>query len=110
MVILRDVGYIEKILDALMHSGITGVTVLNSRGISADTYHRHIEDFSIARAMEHLFVSDKAESKILLVLARYKKAVTLARKRIEEIVGDIDKPKNAIVFTVPVEDIYGLLS
>lgn len=108
VVILRQVGYLERILDALMEAGVSGVTVLSSRGISADTYRRHVEQFSIATLMDHLLVSDKAESKILLVLARYKKVLTKARKRIEEIVGDIDDPKNAVVFTVPVQDIQGI--
>ena len=108
VIILREAGYLEQILDALMKVGVSGVTLLDSRGISTRTYHRHIEQFSIAAVMEHLFVSDKQESKILLVLARYKSLLTKARKRIEEIVGDIDKPRNAVVFTVPVQDIRGI--
>ncbi|OPX23724.1 MAG: hypothetical protein B1H03_00890 [Planctomycetales bacterium 4484_113] len=108
VVILREVGYLEPILDALMEVGISGVTVLSSRGISADTYRHHIEEFSIATLMDHLLVSNKAESKTLVVLARYKKVLTKARKQIEKVVGDIDEPKNAIVFTIPVQDIWGI--
>ncbi len=107
-VIVRDVEHSEEIIAALMEAGASGVTIVNSHGLSQATFHTHSAELSIASVMSSLFTSDKHESRLLICLTKDAEQVKVFCERVAQASPNIDQRGSLIHFAVPISLLRGL--
>ncbi len=106
--IIRNMDVLEPLLASVMEAGVSGATIINSRGISHASFHRTVSEFSVAAILSSLFMSEKHESKVLTCLVKDHALLDEIVRRVENIVSDIDKPGSIIHFAIPVTHLRGL--
>ncbi len=108
-VIVRDVEHSEEIIAALMEAGASGVTILNSHGLSQATFHTHSAELSIASVMSSLFTSEKHESRMLICLTKDEAQVKVFCERVAQASPNIDERGSLIYFAIPISHLRGLV-
>ena len=109
VVILRNPDYLEQLLAAVMETGVSGMTIISTRGISRATFKQTVSEFSIAAVLSTLFMSEKHESKVLACVVEGDELCQELCRRMEDAIADIDEPHTAIYFTIPVDNLRGLV-
>lgn len=105
VLILNKVEDLEAILAKFAEKGISGATILHSTGMARAL--SDYENVSILGSLRLILDPAREENRTVLT-ALNDNQVELAISCIEEIVGSLDKPDTAIVFTLPIDQIKGL--
>lgn len=97
---------VEPILSRFYENGITGATVLDSRGMS----HMIAEHYSIFARFGDLTGSREGEihNTVLFTVIREEETLDRAIEIIDEIVDDLEEPNTGLVFSVPLDRVKGL--
>lgn len=101
--VINDEERVDDILAAFVELGITGATVMSSRGMGR-VLSREVPIFAGVQALSD---RSRAENKTIFCVADEAK-VNAAIDLIREICGSLDTPGTGIVFTVPVARVHGL--
>ena len=109
VVILRNLDYLEQLLAAVMETGVSGMTIISTRGISRASFKQTVSEFSIAAVLSTLFMSEKHESKVLACVVESDELCQELCRRMEDAIADIDEPHTAIYFTIPIDNLRGLV-
>ncbi len=97
---------LEEILEGFLEVGITGATVIDSLGMG----HILATEVPIfAGFRESLFGSAAAYNKTILSVIKEPEKVKSAYNIVQEICGNLDKPGVGIAFSVPLEQVKGLM-
>lgn len=104
-IILEKVELLEKLLSGLNDSGICNATIFPSSSMSS-SMSKH-EDSHIIAAFRAFMASDRAESRTILFMDSKNKYNTV-RDILKAVLGDINKPNTAMLFTVPVSNADGV--
>ncbi len=94
---------VDDVLAGFVELGITGATILESRGMGRALSH----DVPIFAAVEVLTTRSRPENRTIFCVADDEK-VAQAITMIKETCGDLDRPGAGIVFTLPVQQVHGL--
>ena len=94
---------VDDVLAGFVELGITGATVLESRGMGRVLSR----DVPIFAGVETLARRSRAENRTLFCVIEEEK-VEQAIAMIQDICGDMDEPGAGIVFTMPVSRVVGL--
>lgn len=100
ILVLNKVELLEMLLQKLADAGISGATILNSKGMLRELA-RNTEDIPIFGSLRFHLDPERNESKTLF-LALDDTKVESAKAIIREVVGDISKPDTAVMFTLPI--------
>ena len=97
---------VEPVLSGFYENGITGATVLDSRGMS----HMIAEHYSIFARFGDLTGSREGEiyNTVLFTVILEEEILDRAIEIIDEVVGDLDEPNTGLVFTVRLDRVKGL--
>lgn len=97
-------------LDALMtefvHVGITGATILESRGMAKVLREHDEEDIPFLGSLRGLLNPERAKSDTILAVIRDDQLKT-AVETIERIAGCLETENTGIVFSVPIDYVKG---
>ena len=105
MIVLNKVEMLEALLETLTARGIRGATILNSTGMVRELTRS--EDYPLFGSLLYLIDSDREESKTIFMVLR-EDQVTIAKKAVRDILGDLSKPDTAIMFTINVDEAEGI--
>jgi nitrogen regulatory protein PII len=94
---------VDDILAGFVEVGITGATVLESRGMGHVLSH----DVPIFAGVRSLDAQSRARNRTIFLVTEDEK-VEAAIGIIQDICGSLDKPGRGIVFTLPVTRVVGL--
>ena len=94
---------VDDILAGFVEIGITGATVIESKGMGRVLSH----DVPIFAGVRSLDERSRANNRTIFCVAEEPK-LTAAIGVIQEICGSLDKPGRGIVFTVPIARVVGL--
>jgi len=97
---------LEEILEGFLEVGITGATIIDSLGMGR-ILAAEVPIF--AGLKESLFGAATSSNKTILSIIKDPAKVDAAFQIIEEICGRLDEPGNGIAFTVPVDQVKGLM-
>lgn len=96
---------VDDVLAGFVELGITGATVLESKGMGRVLSH----DVPIFAGVRSLYARSRAVNRTLFCVVEESK-VDEAIAMIQETCGSLDRPGVGIVFTVPVSRALGLAS
>lgn len=107
VLVLNKVEYLDEILEGFADAGIGGATIIQSRGMARELYQSGHEDDMFLGSLRAILDPDREENNTVLTVVKDEQ-VEATVKIIERVVGDLNKPDSAIVFTVPVDFIKGI--
>jgi hypothetical protein len=107
--VLNDPGQIEDILAAWLELGVSGVTILDSRGLSHQVgRHALRDDFPLFPSLEDLLRGREEAHRTLFTIVPDDFDVEALVAATEKITGALDGPDSGIIFTIPVTRVWGL--
>lgn len=104
--VLSNTDLLNFLLEDLSNAGIKGATIINSTGMGMTL--SKLESSFIGGSLKALFNPGRDENKTILCVIQNEQ-VSTAKQVIKDVVGDLSKPNTGIFFTVPIDDIEGLL-
>jgi nitrogen regulatory protein PII len=102
--VLSDVEKLQPLLNQLKEKGISGATILDSSGMGRELSEH--DEFSIFGSMRALINQNNRTTKTLLFVVE-DEATKKIEKVIEDVIGDLTKPDQGILFTVPIDYVKG---
>lgn len=109
VLVLNDPGKTEDVLAAWLAVGISGVTILDSSGLSYQMSQRKLrDDLPLFPSLKDLLRSREEPHRTLFVVVPDGFDVEGLVTATEKITGALDKPNTGILFTLPVTRAWGL--
>ena len=107
VMVLDDPALLDRVLQAWLDAGVCGLTVLDSTGVQGARGRASGNDLPTFLGFRRLSRIDQHGHYTLFTVAD---AETLQRvvPATEAIVGDLDAPHTGILFTLPVNQVWGL--
>jgi hypothetical protein len=105
--VLDDPALLDRVLQAWLDAGVCGLTVLDSTGVQGARGRASDNDLPTFLGFRRLLRIDQHGHYTLFTVAD---AETVQRivPATEAIVGDLDAPHTGILFTLPVNQVWGL--
>lgn len=109
ILVLNDPGKTEDVLAAWLEVGVSGATILNSRGLSHQVGRTGLrDDLPLFPSLEDLILGREEEHRTLFVIVSDDFDIQALVAKTEEITGALDGPNTGILFTLPVTRVWGL--
>ena len=106
VLILNKVECLKEIMDELADKGITGATILDSRGIAHSMMESNAA-YSFIGSLRSLLDPAHKESKTVLMVIN-EPALPVISEIVNRVTGGLDKPDTGVMFCVPVSYSEGL--
>jgi len=108
VMVLDDPAFLDGVLEAWLNAGVSGLTVLDSNGVEGARGRTGGKDLPIFLGYCRLLHADQHSHYTLFTVAD---AETIQRvvPATEAIVGDLNAPRTGIMFTLPVNQVWGLV-
>lgn len=97
-VVLNKIDLLDRLLDGFNTHGIKGATVINSTGMAHAL--ASMEDSQVISSFRAFFSCDREENKTLFTVCDDTTAEK-AKSVVREVVGNLNAPNTAIMFSVP---------
>ena len=101
--ILNKEELLEEVLEAFIELGISGATIIDSIGMGRILAH----DIPIFAGFRNLMQDSRAGNKTILTVIEENKMERVI-KAVEQILGPLDTPGAGILFTLPVQSMFGM--
>lgn len=102
--VLSHVEKLPTLLKQFNEEGIAGATILDSSGMGRELTER--DEFSIFGSMRALIDQNNRTTKTLFLVVEDEE-VKKIEKVIEKVIGDLSKPDQGILFTIPLDYVKG---
>lgn len=104
--ILNKTEVLDKLLKELSDNGIKGGTIIESKGMGYELANQ--EEFAFFGSLRKLLDPERS-SNVTLLLAIHSEQFDTVQSIINQVVGDLSKPNTGILFTLPIDNIQGLM-
>jgi hypothetical protein len=108
MVILPDQLRSERVMDAWMDTGVTGVTILDSAGISTKSEHELMDDLPLIPSLSALLERGKVNHITLFTIINDEALLERAIKVATTEAGGFDSAEHGIMLDIPVSRVWGI--
>ncbi len=102
--VLSHVEKLQSILKQFNDQGLSGATIIDSSGMGRELTER--DEFSIFGSMRALIDQNNRTTKTLFLVVEDDE-VKKVEKVIEKVIGDLSKPDQGILFTIPLDYVKG---
>lgn len=102
-VVVNREEHLESILSAFVELGVKGATIIDTVGMGRVLAH----DIPIFAGLRYMFESPRPYNKTIFTVIE-DELVEPVVNAIEEVCGPLDAPGTGIVFTTPVDGVWGL--
>ena len=101
--VLNREELLEEVLEAFLELNIPGATILDSVGMASIITH----DIPIFAGFRNLMEGSQPANKTIMTVVKDNMVEKIVQA-LEQIVGPLDQPGNGILFTIPVDKVYGI--
>lgn len=101
--ILNKEEFLEEALEAFLELNIKGATIIDSIGMGSILSR----DIPIFAGFKNLLQGSRTANKTILTVIP-DELVQPAVQAVEQIIGSLEEPGNGLIFTINVDQIYGL--
>ena len=109
VLVLNDPGKVDDVLAAWLEIGISGVTILDSRGLSHRVGRRGLrDDLPLFPSLEDLLRGREEVHRTLFAVVPDGFEIEALVVATERITGSFEEPDTGILFTLPVSRAWGL--
>ena len=103
--ILNNEEYLEEVMAAYVESGVTGATIVDSEGMGRFLTY----EIPLFAGFKEFMKGNKPYNKTILSVIRDDETLNSVKELVDEIVGGLDNPGTGIMFTLPIDWVYGLV-
>ncbi len=105
-IVLNDTDKLDDLLESLGNNGIKGATVVESTGMA----HRLMSNDYSTRFLGSLrtILNPERETNYTIFMVLSDEQIEKAKIAVKNVLGDINKPDTAIIFSMPVDFIEGV--
>jgi len=107
VMVLDDPSLLDRVLEAWLEAGVRGITVLDSTGVEGARRRANGKDVKTFLGYSRLPHTDQHSHYTLFTIID-DETVQRVVPASEAIVGDLDAPHTGILFTLPVNQVWGL--
>jgi len=108
IVILHKTDNLSELLDTWQNIGVPGVTMFE--GVGGYRANQRLKGTGFRSSLSHLFRLDELHSKTLIAVLDDDDLMERAIAEVERLIGDFDDPNTGLLFTLPVNQVVGLLN
>ncbi len=108
IIVLNHTEYMEDILNKLVEIGVKGATILDSQGMGSKILSKNYSSHNLFGALKTAFDREHPYNKTIFTVIENDELLNLAISSIQSIVGDLSRPGEGLMFTVPVGQVMGL--
>lgn len=105
-IVLNKVEKLDELMLAFADKGITGGTILESKGMAKFLYSEH-QELPILSSLYMLMNDGRPMNKTIFMILDDEK-VAVAKSVVKSVVGDLSGENVGIMFTVPISSVEGL--
>ena len=105
--VLEQTEHLSTILERFVEIGVTGTTVLDSRGMGRMLLETHA-DLPVIKLVEQVLAEKQPTNKTLFAVVKDKQTLKKAIEVIKSICGNLNEPGKGILFTMPLDFVEGL--
>lgn len=108
--ILNDVDKLDKLLITLSERGLKGATIITSAGMAKSIYDSNLANKSeniIINSLKILLNNNSDENKTIFTIVNEKQK-QIFKEVVDEVIGPLTKKNTGIMFTIPVNSVYGI--
>ncbi len=104
--VLNKTEFLDEILDAFVDVGVKGATILDSQGMGSAlaSNERNTPFFG---ALMSLMDNTRPFNKTIFTVIEDKEILEKAVQAVKEILGDMKDPGCGLMFTLPLDNVYG---
>lgn len=106
--VLNKTEYLDDILSAFVEIGVKGATILDSQGMGSALAYNGNEQFRPFGFLKDFLDSSRPYNKTIFTVLESKELVKKVTDTVNDILGDIKKPGIGLMFTVKVDEIFGM--
>jgi len=103
--ILNNEEYLEEVMAAFVESGVTGATIVDSEGMGRFLTY----EIPLFAGFKEFMKGNKPYNKTILSVIRDEETLNSVKELVDEIVGGLDNPGTGIMFSLPIDWVYGLV-
>jgi len=105
VIVLNKIDCLEPLLQKFYDEGISGATILDSKGMAHSL--SSFDELRFMASLRMILNPDNSESKTIFMVVKKEKVAEVS-KIVNEITGGLNKPDTGIMFTVPVSYTEGI--
>ena len=103
--VLNKEELLDDVLAAYVEAGISGATVLDSEGMG-----RYLSyEVPLFADFKEFMKGNKPYNKTILSVVKNVDAIDELKRLLDRITGGLDQPGTGILFTVPIDHVYGFI-
>lgn len=101
--------HLDAVLDAWMAAGIRGITILDSSGVHRrlGKHQEHVNPPTFL-GLGRLLLSEQYEHNTLFSIVEDESILPRVVEATQEIVGDLRAPHTGLMFTLPIQNVWGI--
>lgn len=108
ILVLNKVDELEDVLAAMMTAGVKGATILDSQGMGSAIVIGDQHQLPLFGSLKSMFDREHPFNKTVFTVIESDDLLEKVVTAIRNTVGDLDKPGEGLMFTVPVANVYGM--
>ena len=101
--VINDEEKLDDILSGLLELGVTGATVLNSRGMA-----RHIPEAPVFAGLKDVMAGARPQNATIFSVIESREQLEAAIEMIKNVCGDLTAPGTGILFTLSLNQVIGI--
>ncbi len=110
VLVLNKNELLEEVLSALKKAGVSGATILDSQGMGSALYGSKNQDVPMFGSLKTFFDREHPYNKTVFTIVENDQKLKEAIDAIISVTGNLDKPNEGLLFTVPLGQVVGLRS
>lgn len=108
IIVLNKPDYLEALLEKLIKVGVKGATILDSQGMGFAMNHGGHANEPFFGQIRNMINNTRPYNKTVFTVIEDEKTLAKAVEAAEEVFGDVYEPGIGMMFTMPVNDVYGM--
>lgn len=108
ILVLNKVDELEDVLAEMMKAGVKGATIIDSQGMGSAIVIGDHHQLPLFGSLKSMFDREHPFNKTIFTVIETDELLEAVISAIRKSVGDLDKPGEGLMFTIPVSNIYGM--
>ena len=107
-IVLNKPNYLEELLDKFVEIGVKGATILESQGMGFAVNHGGHGNEPFFGKIRSMIDNSRPYNKTVFTVIEDEELLQKAVKAAKEVFGDVYEPGIGMMFTMPVNNVYGM--
>jgi len=108
MFVLDNPAQLDDVLDAWMAAGVRGITILDTSGVHSRRGEVDQQSVPLFLGLSRMIQSDQYVHTTLFSVIMDESIIPRVVEATETIVGDLHDPHTGVMFTLPVDNVWGI--